>query len=85
MVHKVALWQISFQYFGLSCQFLFHPMLHTHLSSGAGTIGPLVADVPSGLSLIPPQEIYIYESNSTNFPYYSFFINGPTNSHFPFM
>jgi hypothetical protein len=26
-------------------------MLHTHLSSGAGTRGQLVADVPSGLSL----------------------------------
>jgi hypothetical protein len=29
-------------------------MLHTHLSSGAGTIGQLVADVRSGLSLTPP-------------------------------
>jgi hypothetical protein len=27
-----------------------------HLSSGAGTIGQLVADVPSGLSVTPPQE-----------------------------
>jgi hypothetical protein len=27
-----------------------------HLSSGAGTRGQLVADVPSGLSLTPPQE-----------------------------
>jgi hypothetical protein len=27
-----------------------------HLSSGAGTIRQLVADVPSGLSLTPPQE-----------------------------
>jgi hypothetical protein len=26
-------------------------------SSGAGTIGQLVADVPSGLSLTPPQEL----------------------------
>jgi hypothetical protein len=32
-------------------------MLHTHhLSSGAGTIGQLMADVPSGLSLTLPQE-----------------------------
>jgi hypothetical protein len=33
-------------------------LLHTHhhLSSGTGTIGQLVADVPSGLSLTPPQE-----------------------------
>jgi alpha-glucuronidase len=33
----------------------FHRLLHTHhLSSGAGTIGQLVTDVPSGLSLTPP-------------------------------
>jgi hypothetical protein len=31
-------------------------MLHTHLSTGAGTVGKIVADVPSGLSLTPPQE-----------------------------
>jgi hypothetical protein len=30
--------------------------IHHHLSSGAGTLGQLVADVPSGLSLTPPQE-----------------------------
>jgi hypothetical protein len=27
-----------------------------HLSPGAGTIGQLMAEVPSGLSLTPPQE-----------------------------
>jgi hypothetical protein len=34
------------------------PSLHTHhhLSSGAGTIGKILADIPSGLSLTPPQE-----------------------------
>jgi hypothetical protein len=32
-------------------------MLYTHVLSGAGTTGQLVADVPSGLSLTPPQEI----------------------------
>jgi hypothetical protein len=32
-------------------------MLHTRLLTGAGTIGQLVADVPRGLSLVPPQEI----------------------------
>jgi hypothetical protein len=35
----------------------FFHMLHGHLSSGAGIRGPLVADVPSGRSLTPPQEI----------------------------
>jgi hypothetical protein len=45
------------EYFGLFCQFSFHRLLHTHhLSSGAATIGQLVADVRSGLSLTPPQE-----------------------------
>jgi hypothetical protein len=38
-------------------QFSFHRLLHIHrLSSGAGTIGQIVADVPSGLSLTSPQE-----------------------------
>jgi hypothetical protein len=38
-------------------QFSFHQTLHTHhLSSGAGTIGQLVADMPSGLSLTPNHE-----------------------------
>jgi hypothetical protein len=31
-------------------------MLHTHLSSGVGSTGQLVADVRSGLSLTTPQE-----------------------------
>jgi hypothetical protein len=49
--------QVFSAYFGLSCQFSFHRLPHTHhLLSGAGTIGQLVADVPSGLSLTPPQE-----------------------------
>jgi hypothetical protein len=53
----VALGQVFFEYLGFPCQFSFHQLLHTHhLSSGAGTIGQLVADVPSGLSLTPPQE-----------------------------
>jgi hypothetical protein len=37
------------------CQFSFHRMLHIHhhLSSGVGTVGQFVADVPNGLSLTP--------------------------------
>jgi hypothetical protein len=36
----------------------YHRLLHTyhHLSSMAGTVGQLEADVPSGLSLTPPKE-----------------------------
>jgi hypothetical protein len=46
------------RYFGFLWQFSFHRLLRLHhnLSSGAGSIGQLVADVPSGLSLTPPQE-----------------------------
>jgi hypothetical protein len=59
MVEKVALGNIFSKYFGFPCQFSFHQLLHTHhpLSSVVGTIGQFVDDVPSGLSLTPPQEI----------------------------
>jgi hypothetical protein len=53
VVDKVALGQVFSEYFGSPYQFSFHRLLHTHLSSGAGTIGQTVADVPSGLSLTP--------------------------------
>jgi hypothetical protein len=53
---KVALGQVSSKYFGFPCQFSFLQMLDTHLSSGVGTVGQLVADVPSGLSLTPSHE-----------------------------
>jgi hypothetical protein len=57
VVDKVALGRVFSEYFGFPCQFSFHRLLHTHqLSSGAGTTGQLVADVPSGLSLTPPRE-----------------------------
>jgi hypothetical protein len=58
VVNKVALRQVFSEYFGFPCQFSFHQLLHIHhhLSSGFGTIGQLVADVPSGLSLTPPYE-----------------------------
>jgi hypothetical protein len=54
----VALGQVFSEYFGFPYQFSFHRVLHTrhHLSSGAGTIGQILADVRSGLSLTPPRE-----------------------------
>jgi hypothetical protein len=57
MVDKVALGQVFYEYLCFPCQFSFHRLLHIHhhLSSGTGTIGQLVADVPIGLSLTPPQ------------------------------
>jgi hypothetical protein len=54
MVDEIALEQVCFEYFCFPCQCSFHQMLHTHLSSADGTIGQLVADVPSGLSFTPP-------------------------------
>jgi hypothetical protein len=69
VVDKVTLGQVFFfEYFSFPCQFSFHRLLHTHLSSGAGTRGQLVADVPSGLSLTPSQE-----TKSINI----YFITGP--------
>jgi hypothetical protein len=58
VVDKGALWQVFSEYFGFPYQFSFHRLLHIHhhLSSEAGTVDKLVADVPSGHSLTPPQE-----------------------------
>jgi hypothetical protein len=54
---KAALVQVFSEYSGFPYQFSFHRLLHTHhLSSGAGTIGQTVADVPSRLRLTPHQE-----------------------------
>jgi hypothetical protein len=51
--------RVSSEYFGFPCRFSFHRLLHNHhhLSSGAGIIIQTVGNVPSGLSLTPPQEI----------------------------
>jgi hypothetical protein len=57
VVDKVGLRQVFSEFFCFPCQFSFHRLLHTHqLSSGAGTISQLLADVLSGLSLTTPQE-----------------------------
>jgi hypothetical protein len=55
VVDKVALGQVFSEFFDFPCQFSFHRLLY-HLSSGAGTIGQILADVPSGLSLTQPQQ-----------------------------
>jgi hypothetical protein len=54
LVDKVALRQVSSEYFGFPCPFSLNQMLHTPLSPGAATVGQLVADVPSGLSVTLP-------------------------------
>jgi hypothetical protein len=57
VVDKVTLGQVFSEYLGFPCQLSCHRMLYIHhLPSGAGTIDQLVAGVPSGLSLTPPQE-----------------------------
>jgi hypothetical protein len=57
VVDKVTLGHVFSEYFGFPCQFSFRRLLQTHhLSSGAGAIGQLVADVPSVLSLTPSEE-----------------------------
>jgi hypothetical protein len=55
VVGKVALGQVSSEYFGFACQFAFDPQLHNHhpLSPGAGTVGQTVVAVPSGLKSHP--------------------------------
>jgi hypothetical protein len=56
VVDKASLGQVSSEYSYLSCQ-SSRRLLHTHHpSSGTGSIGPVAADVPSGLSSTPPQE-----------------------------
>jgi hypothetical protein len=65
---KMALGQVSPEYFGFPCQFSFHWLLDTHhhhlLPYRAGTISQMAADVPSGLILTLPQEIRIKEKTS---------------------
>jgi hypothetical protein len=59
VVDKVALGQVFSEYFGFPCQFSFHRLLHIHhhhLSSDSGTIGQLMAGVPSELSFTTRQE-----------------------------
>jgi hypothetical protein len=59
VANKVALGQFSFQYFGFLLPILI-PSIAAHSSSsssGAGTTGPLVADVPSALKSYPMPRI----------------------------
>jgi hypothetical protein len=49
VLNEVALGQVFSEYFGFPCQFSFHHLLHIHLSSGAGILGQLMADVTTEL------------------------------------
>jgi hypothetical protein len=66
VVEKLALVHVFSEYFDFPCQFSFHRLtllyllhIHHYLSSGAGIIGQLVADVQSGLSLTPLQKLFL--------------------------
>jgi hypothetical protein len=48
--------QVFSEYFCFPCQFSLHQMLDTHLSSGAGAVGQIVANIPSGSVSTPPHE-----------------------------
>jgi hypothetical protein len=85
VVDKVAMGQVFSEYFSFPCQFSFHRLLHSHhhLSSGAGTIGQLVADIPSGLSLTPTprnkkKKLYLHVSVVLLIKGMSFFIQAPS-------
>jgi hypothetical protein len=56
VVDKATLECVFSEYFGFPCQFSFHQMLQTHLSSGAGTTGQLVTGIPNGLSHPAPRK-----------------------------
>jgi hypothetical protein len=68
VVDKVVLGQVFSEYFDFTCNSSFDQILHTHLSSGAGTIGQLVANVPSEISLIPLHEIKKNEQTKDRSP-----------------
>jgi hypothetical protein len=61
MVNEVAFGQVFSEYCGFRCQ-AFYRLLqtHHHPPSWAGTVGQMLADVPSGLRLTPPQETSIF-------------------------
>jgi hypothetical protein len=52
VVDRVALGQVFSEYLGFGCQFSFHQLLHTNRSSGAGTMGPIMAFVLNELSYL---------------------------------
>jgi hypothetical protein len=49
--------EVSSEYFAFPYQLSFQQLLHIHLPSGGGTIGPIVAGELSKLSLTPRNEL----------------------------
>jgi hypothetical protein len=66
VVGKLALGQVISKYFGFPCQLSFHRLLHIHdLSFEAGTIGQIVADVPSRLTNDSTEAFMLSSVNKT--------------------
>jgi hypothetical protein len=67
--YSYTLGQVFSEYFGFPCQLSFHLLFqaHHHLSSGTGTVGQVVAHVPSGLSLTRPQKLKKKVKNAINY------------------
>jgi hypothetical protein len=57
VVDKVTLGQVPSDYFGFPANPHSIECSKFNLSSGAGTIGQLMSDVPNGHSLTPPEEL----------------------------
>jgi hypothetical protein len=55
LVEMVVLGQVFPKHFSFLCQFSSQP--HLSSSSTAGIVGPIVAGIPTGLSLTPPYEL----------------------------
>jgi hypothetical protein len=64
VVDGVTLGQIFCKYFRFSLPIIFPPISPLSYSPGAGTIGQLVADVPSGPSGIPCPTIRFFKRKS---------------------
>jgi hypothetical protein len=76
VVDRVAPGQLFSEYFDFPCQFIFYQLLHAHHQSGAGKIGQILADIPSGLSHQPHEtkRIKFFIISPQYDPYYSLIV-----------
>jgi hypothetical protein len=74
--------QVFVEYFGFSCQSFHRLPLTLYPSSGSGTTGQIVADIPSGLRLTPPQN-YVARVRKGRIAYY--LVNHHVTSHVVFV
>jgi hypothetical protein len=86
VVDKVALGEVFSEYLGFPYQFSFHHLhIHHHIIR-AGTIGPVVANEPSGFSLIQrivspiSSSVFFRESSVMGLPFFSLQRSGLVNN-----